>query len=92
MVNKIALGGLLAMLAAGAWLIAAPFVVRYQPPGAPWTGPARLDVAVGVIVAITGFTGFFVALAGRVRELYARRPQPGPEMSGDVIRDSVLIS
>jgi hypothetical protein len=44
-VNKIALGGLLAMFAAGVWLIAAPFVVRYQPAGAPWTGPARLDVA-----------------------------------------------
>jgi hypothetical protein len=40
-VNKIALGGLLAMLVAGAWLIAAPFVVRYQPAGALWTGPAR---------------------------------------------------
>ena len=84
MVNKIALGGLLAMLAAGAWLIAAPFVVRYQPAGAPWTGPARLDVAVGAIVASAGFAGFFVALAGRVRELYARRPQPGPETASGI--------
>ena len=84
MVNKIALGGLLAMLVAGAWLIAAPFVVRYQPAGAPWTGPARLDVAVGAIVATASFAGFFVALAGRVRELYARRPQPGPEMSSGI--------
>jgi hypothetical protein len=84
MVNKIALGGLLAMLAAGAWLIAAPFVVRYQPAGAPWTGPARLDVAVGAIVATAGFAGFFVALADRVRELYTRRPQPDPEMSSGI--------
>jgi hypothetical protein len=83
-VNKIALGGLLAMLAAGAWLIAAPFVVRYQPAGAPWSGPARLDVAVGAIVAAVGFVGFFAALAGRVRELYARRPQPGPEMASGI--------
>lgn len=82
--NKIALGGLLAVLATGAWLIAAPFVVRYQPAGAPWTGPARLDVAVGAIVATAGFAGFFAALAGRVRELYARRPQPGTEMSSEV--------
>ena len=80
MVNKIALGGLLAMLAAGAWLIAAPFVVRYQPAGAPWSGPARLDVAVGAIVATAGFAGFFAVLTGRVRELYAGRPQPGREM------------
>jgi hypothetical protein len=83
-VNKIALGGLLAMLAAGAWLIAAPFVVRYQPAGVPWTGPARLDVAVGAIVAAAGFAGFFAALTGRVRELYARRPHPGPEMSSGI--------
>ena len=84
MVNKIALGGLLAMLAAGAWLIAAPFVVRYQPAGAPWTGPARLDVAVGAIVATAGFAGFFAALARRVRELYAGRPQPGPELPSGI--------
>ena len=84
MVNKLALGGLLAMLAAGAWLIAAPFVVRYQPAGAPWSGPARLDVAVGAIVATAGFAGFFAALAGRVRELYAGRPRPGREMPSGI--------
>jgi len=83
-VNKIAAGGLLAMLTVGAWLIAAPFVVRYQPAGAPWTGPARMDVTVGAIVAAAGFTGFFVALAGRVRELYARGPQPGSDMSSGI--------
>ena len=84
MVNKIALGGLLAMAAAGAWLIAAPFVLHYQPAGAPWSGPVWLDVAVGAIVATAGFAGFFAALAGRVRELYARRPQPGPEMASGI--------
>jgi hypothetical protein len=84
MVNKIALGGLLAMLAAGAWLIAAPFVVRYQPAGARWSGAARMDVAVGAILAAAGLTGFFAALAGRVRELYARAPQPSPGMSSGI--------
>ena len=57
---------------------------RSRPAGAPWSGPARLDVAVGAIVATAGFAGFFVALAGRVRELYARRPQPGPEMAAGI--------
>jgi hypothetical protein len=71
MVSRIALGGLLVMAAAGAWLVAAPFVVRYQPAGAPWTGAARMDVAVGAIVAAAGLIGFFVALGGRVRALYA---------------------
>ncbi len=72
MVTKIALGGLLVILAVGAWLVTAPFVVHFQRPGAPWTGPARMDVAVGAIVAAAGFTGFFAALAGRIRGLYAR--------------------
>jgi hypothetical protein len=71
MVSKIALGGLLVMAATGAWLVAAPFVVRFQPAGAPWTGPARMDVVVGAIVSAAGLMGFFVALAGRVRALYA---------------------
>ena len=50
----------------------APFVLRYRPAGAPWTGAARLDVAVGAALAAAGFGGFFTALAGRVRELYAQ--------------------
>jgi hypothetical protein len=84
-VSKIALGGLLVMVATGAWLVAAPFVVRYQSAGAPWTGPARMDVAVGAFVAAAGLTGFFVALAGRVRALYADADRaatagpPGPQ-------------
>jgi hypothetical protein len=78
MVNRLALAGLAAIFAAGAWLIAAPFVLRYQPAGAPWTGAARLDVAVGAALAVAGFAGFFTALAGRVRELYAAaRPKTG---------------
>ncbi len=71
MVSRTALAGLAAIFAAGAWLIAAPFVLRYQPAGAPWTGAARLDVVVGAVLAVAGFAGFFTALAGRVRELYA---------------------
>ena len=69
--SKVALGGLLVMAATGAWLVAAPFVVRYQPAGAPWTGAARMDVAVGAVVAAAGLAGFFAALAGRVNDLYA---------------------
>ena len=69
--SKVALGGLLVMAATGAWLVAAPFVVRYQPAGAPWTGAARMDVAVGAVVAAAGLASFFAALAGRVNDLYA---------------------
>jgi hypothetical protein len=72
-VGKFGLGGLAVMSATGAWLVAAPFVTRYQPAGAPWTGAAGMDVAVGTIVAAAGLAGFLAALAGGVRELYADR-------------------
>ena len=87
MVNKLALAGLAAIFAVGAWLIAAPFVLRYQPAGAAWTGPARLDVTVGAALAAAGFGGFFAALAGRVGELYAQagaaqEPNGAPDRGG----------
>jgi len=59
----------------GAWLIAAPFALRFQPAGTPWTGAARMDVLVGAVLAVAAFAGFFVALAGQVREMYASRPE-----------------
>jgi len=80
MVNRLALAGIAVIFAAGAWLIVAPFVLRYQPVGAPWTGAARLDVFVGSALAAAGLGGFFTTLAGRVRELYAQAgtaPEPG---------------
>ena len=80
MVGKFGLGGLAVMSATGAWLVAAPFVTRYQPAGAPWTGAAGMDVAVGTIVAAAGLAGLLAALAGGVRELYAdRAAEAGPE-------------
>jgi len=78
MVSRIALAGLAVIFATGAWLVAAPFVLRYQPAGAPWTGAARLDVAVGAALAMAGFAGFFTALAGEIRELYVQASR-GPE-------------
>jgi hypothetical protein len=72
MVNRGALAGLVAIFAIGAWLIAAPFVLRYQPAGTQWTGASRLDVAVGAALAVAGAAAFLVALAGRVGELYAQ--------------------
>jgi hypothetical protein len=78
MVNRFALAGLVTIFGAGAWLVAAPFAMRYQPAGAPWTGAARMDVAVGAILAATGLAGFLAGLAGRVRELYAEAAQRGP--------------
>ncbi len=72
MVNRGALAGMAAIFAVGAWLVAAPFVLRYQPAGARWTGASRLDVAVGAALAVAGAAAFLVAVAGRIGELYAQ--------------------
>jgi hypothetical protein len=78
-VSRVATGGLLVVAAAGAWLVAAPFVLRFQPHGARWTGSARLDVTMGAVLLVSGLIGLLIALAGRVRELYldAERREAG---------------
>jgi hypothetical protein len=75
MVGRAGLAGLMIIFLTGAWLITAPFALRFQPSGAHWTGAARMDVLVGAVLAVAAFVGFFVALAGRVREMYASRPE-----------------
>lgn len=67
---RVAMAGLVVVFLAGAWLVAAPFVLRFQHAGAPWTGAARMDVLVGGVLVVAAFTGFFVALGVRVREMY----------------------
>jgi hypothetical protein len=69
-VNKGALASLAVIFAIGAWLVTAPFVLRYQPDGARWTGATRLDVAVGAALAVSGAAAFLAALTGRVGDLY----------------------
>jgi hypothetical protein len=72
MVNRGALAGLAVIFAIGAWLVAAPFVLRYQPAGARWTGATRLDAAVGAALAASAAAAFLAALAGQVGDLYRR--------------------
>ena len=71
MVSRLAMGGLVVLFLAGAWLVAAPFALRFQHSGATWTGATRMDMAVGGALVAAAFTGFFVALGGRIREMYA---------------------
>jgi hypothetical protein len=70
-VSKVGIAGIAAIFGAGLWLIAAPFALRYQRPGAGWTGATRTDVIIGAILAVAAFIGAFGVLAGRVRELYS---------------------
>lgn len=74
-----------AIMAAGLWLVAAPFALHYQRAGAGWTGGTRTDVILGAVLAAAGFAGTFGILAGRVRELYADarcEPSAGKENTG----------
>ena len=63
--------GVAIIFAAGLWLLAAPFALRYQPAGAGWTSATRADVITGGTLAAAGFAGLVGVIAGRVRELYA---------------------
>jgi len=70
-VSRLAMGGLVALFLVGAWLVAAPFALRFQPAGEVWTGATRMDMALGGTLAAVSFAAFFVALGGRIREMYA---------------------
>ena len=71
MVSRVGVAGVVAVFAAGLWLVAAPFALGYQHPGAGWTGATRTDVITGGVLAVAGFAGLFAVVAGRVGELYA---------------------
>ena len=70
-VSRVGLAGVVAVFAAGIWLVAAPFALGYQPTGAGWTGATKTDVILGGLLAVAGFAGLFGVTAGRVTQLYA---------------------
>ena len=71
MVSRVGVACVVAVFAAGIWLVAAPFAFGYQPAGAGWTGATKTDVITGGLLAVAGFAGLFGVAAGRVVELYA---------------------
>jgi hypothetical protein len=70
-VGRVGLAGVVAVFAAGIWLVAAPFALGYQLAGAGWTGATKTDVISGGLLAVAGFAGLFGVTIGRVVELYA---------------------
>jgi hypothetical protein len=70
-VTRVGLAGVVAVFAAGIWLVAAPFALGYQPAGTGWTGATKTDVIAGGLLAVAGFAGLFGVTAGRVDQLYA---------------------
>jgi hypothetical protein len=69
-VTRVGVAGVLAVFAAGVWLVAAPFALGYQAAGVGWTGATKTDVITGGVLAAAGFVGIFAVIAGRVGELY----------------------
>jgi hypothetical protein len=70
-VTRVGVAGVLAVFAAGVWLVAAPFALGYQAAGVGWTGATKADVITGGVLAVAGFAGLFGVAVGRVVELYA---------------------
>jgi hypothetical protein len=70
-VTRVGVAGVLAVFAAGVWLVAAPFALGYQAVEAGWTGATKTDVITGGVLAVAGFAGLFAVVAGWVGELYA---------------------
>jgi hypothetical protein len=72
-VIRVGVAGVLAVFAAGVWLVAAPFALGYQAAGAGWTGATKTDVITGAVLTVAGFVGIFAVIAGQVGELYRTR-------------------
>ena len=67
----IALVGLALLAAAGAWLVAAPFVLGYhglgdQRRGAAWTASTRVDVSAGAAITAVAVAALLGYLASAV--------------------------
>ena len=73
MVTRVGTAGVLAVFAAGVWLVTAPFALGYQADGVSWTGATKTDVVTGCVLAAAGFVGIFAVIAGQVGELYHAR-------------------
>ena len=87
--SRVGTGALAVLFLAGQWLIAAPFALRFKSAHAGWADVARMDVAVGGLLAVAGFLGLFGVLVGRAREMYAdaacaasMRDSPSPVRQG----------
>ena len=85
--SRVSVAGVLAVFAAGIWLVAAPFALGYQPAGAGWTGATKTDVITGGLLAVAGFAGLFGVAAGRVVELYADA-RSAASLAGTAVREN----
>ncbi|MEV4159255.1 hypothetical protein [Nonomuraea dietziae] len=72
MKTKLGVAALILLFVGGLWLVAAPFVVGYQPRGEEWTDATINDLWIGGLLAGGAFVTLVVYAADALREL-ARR-------------------
>jgi len=63
---------LILLLLGGMWLVAAPFVVGYQPLDKPWSDAIRNDVITGAALAGVSFVALAIYTGDLLRELTHR--------------------
>ena len=71
--TKTGFAGIVVVFCAGLWLIAAPFVLRFQQAGARWDLATQTSVAVGALLSVAAFGAFFLTVALHIRALYDAR-------------------
>ncbi|HEY3686431.1 MAG TPA: hypothetical protein VGL93_25580 [Streptosporangiaceae bacterium] len=71
--TKLGVAALVVLLIGGLWLVAAPFVVGYQPLSKPWNDTIRNDVIAGASLAGVAFVALAVYVGDLLRELTRRR-------------------
>ncbi|WP_336212544.1 hypothetical protein [Nonomuraea sp. LPB2021202275-12-8] len=69
---KLGVCALVLLFLAGLWLVAAPFVVGYQPSGAPYADATVNDLWVGGMLAGVSFVALVVYAAEALRALTGR--------------------
>lgn len=70
--TKLGVTTLIILLTAGLWLIAAPFVVGYQPLNHPWTDATRNEVTTGATLAGLSFVALAVYAGDLLHDLTRR--------------------
>lgn len=74
--TKLGVTTLVILMLGGLWLVAAPFVVGYQPLAKPWSDAIRNDVITGAGLAGISFIALAIYVADLLHDLTHRKPTP----------------
>lgn len=75
--DTICVVGLVLLLIGGGWLVAAPFLLHYQPTGARWTGATAMSLWFGVGLLGLSLAGLAGYVGATLREVAVRNARPG---------------